>query len=74
MKNQNKVNFYIKQDTMKILDELARSCGMSRSSWLTMKILQEYDALHGNVKARETYVTLNEIKRLIDSIDVKYGK
>lgn len=74
MKNQNKVNFYIKQDTMKILDELARSCGMSRSSWLTMKILQEYDALHGNVKARETIFTLKEIKRLIDTIDVKYGK
>lgn len=69
--NPNKTTFYIKEDTVKLLNELAEAYGMSRSAWLSLKIQQEYDALHGNKKLKDTLVTLNEIKRLVQSIDAK---
>ena len=71
MTNPNKTTFYIKQDTVKLLDELAEAYGMSRSAWLSLKIQQEYDALHGNQKLKDTLFTLNEIQRLVQTIDVK---
>lgn len=70
MINPNKINFYIKTDTQKKLDELAEAYGMSRSAWVALKIQQEYDALHGNIEALKKLDTLNEIKRLIATIDV----
>ena len=71
MKNDNRINVYMRKDTAALLDELAETYGMSRSAWLSLKIKQEYDALHGNVKALETLSTLNEIKRLVQTIDLK---
>lgn len=71
MKNENRVDFYMKRDTVKLLDELAKAYGMSRSAWMSMKIQQEYDALQGDEKLQETLITLNEIKRLVQTINVK---
>lgn len=71
MKNENRLNVYIRKDTAAFLDELAEAYGMSRSAWLSLKIKQEHDALHGNKKLKDTLVTLNEIKRLVQSIETK---
>ena len=71
MTNINRVNFYMKPETIKLLDKLAEAYGMTRSAWMAMKIRQEYDTLQGNEKLNDTLSTLNEIKRLVQSIELK---
>lgn len=69
----NRVNISMNDENLSRLDEVATAYGMNRSAWIALKVNQEYDALHGNDELKNTLITLNEIKRLVGTLNINTG-